>query len=32
MFGLAVSPDGRSLIDTEADMLASDLMMVENFK
>lgn len=32
MFGLAVSPDGRSLIDCEADMLASDLMMVENFK
>jgi hypothetical protein len=32
MFGLAVSPDGRSLIDCEADMLAADLMMVENFK
>ena len=30
--GLAVSPDGRSLIDCEADMLTSDLMMVENFK
>jgi Tol biopolymer transport system component/DNA-binding winged helix-turn-helix (wHTH) protein len=32
MPGLAVSHDGRTLAVTEADMLASDLMAVENYK
>jgi len=32
MAGLAVSPDERYIVDCEADMLAADVMMVENFR
>jgi hypothetical protein len=32
MLGLTVSPDGQSIVDCEADMLASDLMMVANYR
>jgi len=32
MLGLAVSADERSIIDSEADMLGSDLFTLENFK
>jgi len=32
VFGMAVSPDGRSHICAQADGYESDLMLVENFR